>query len=88
MQDNFRRVNGPENIDSLLVGSGVLPGHMLQHQGTQFFTQTSWSAWIAAYLVYFLYHCCRADATQAALNSRHALRSTMLNARSLASGVL
>ncbi|MGK5071279.1 phosphatase PAP2 family protein [Janthinobacterium sp. RT4P48] len=44
---------------TLLCGLAV--GWQQQMQGTQFFSHTLWSAWIAAFLIYLLYGMCKAD---------------------------
>lgn len=62
-------------ICALLLLGGLLLGYMLQLQGTQFFTQTLWSAWIACYLVYFLYHFFRTDETPQPRNGQQTLHS-------------
>lgn len=40
---------------------GLAMGWQQQMQGTQFFSHTLWSAWIAAFLIYVLYGMCKAD---------------------------
>lgn len=52
------------SIGAMLFFCGLLAACVKQMQGVQFFSQTLWSAWIASYLVYFLYHLFTPDQAQ------------------------
>lgn len=48
-------------VGSVMLLAGLAAGWSQQWQGAQFFSHTLWSAWIATFLVYLLYGCCKAD---------------------------
>ncbi|WP_071321654.1 hypothetical protein [Janthinobacterium sp. 1_2014MBL_MicDiv] len=48
-------------VASLMLLCGLMFAWMQQLQGTQFFSHTLWSAWIASFLVYLLYNLLKAE---------------------------
>lgn len=48
-------------LAGIMLLCGLAAGWQQQLQGTQFFTHTLWSAWIAAFLIYLLHHLFRAE---------------------------
>lgn len=48
-------------LAAVMLLCGLAAGWQQQLQGTQFFTHTLWSAWIAAFLIYLLQHLFRAE---------------------------
>jgi membrane-associated PAP2 superfamily phosphatase len=48
-------------LAGIMLLCGLAAGWQQQLQGTQFFTHTLWSAWIAAFLIYLLHNLFRAE---------------------------
>jgi membrane-associated PAP2 superfamily phosphatase len=48
-------------VAGVMLLCGLAAGWQQQLQGTQFFTHTLWSAWIASFLIYLLYNLLRAE---------------------------